>query len=77
MNAKEKKQLSEFLENTFGHPITNLLDYDDGFGFTVDTEAQAYKAAYMYRYAKRGTTVRYAPNVEKWSVQVYTKELTK
>ena len=57
------------LQNVLGMEISNFFDYSDGFSFTVKTELEAYKAAYRYQGCK--TVVRYAPNVELWSVQVY------
>ena len=59
------------LSNSLGFEINNFLEYHDGFSFTVDTELEAYKAAYKYQGLR--TTVKYAPNINKWSVHVYKK----
>lgn len=57
------------LESVLGMKISNFFDYSDGFSFTVVTELEAYKAAYKYKGCN--VVVKYAPNVEMWSVQVY------
>ena len=45
-----------------------------GFRFYVDTEMEAYKTAYQYRFNRHGTKVEYAPNVEEWVVTVFNAE---
>lgn len=59
------------LSNSLKMEIDNLTCYSDGFSFTVKTELQAYKAAYKYQ--GRRVVVKFAPNVNLWSVQVYQK----
>lgn len=59
------------LGNSLGMEISNFFDYSDGFSFTVKTELEAYKAAYKYQGLR--TVVKFAPNVNLWSVQVYNK----
>lgn len=72
MNQRDK-ELS--LGKSLGMKIENLTMYDDGFSFTVQTEHEAYKAAYRYQGPGiEKTVVREAPNVNAWSVQVYKKE---
>lgn len=55
---------------------SNFLDYPGnhdhaGFSFTVESELDAYKAAYEYRYCRR-VEVKFAGGVKKWQVSVYT-----
>jgi hypothetical protein len=52
--------------------IQNYEKYDYGFSFTTLSELAAYKTAYQYQPAK--TVVRFAPNVNAWLVQIYTKD---
>jgi hypothetical protein len=59
------------LGNSIGMSIDNFAQYHDGFSFTVETELEAYKAAYKYQGCKK-VVVKYAPNVYLWSVQIYT-----
>jgi len=65
---KIDKSLSELSRTD----IQNYEKYSDGFSFTVLSELAAYKAAYQYQPAK--TVVRFAPNVNAWLVQIYTKD---
>ena len=58
--------------SALGMKISNYADYSDGFSFTVATELEAYKAAYIYRNSKR-VRVQEAPNVGAWLVQVYNQ----
>ncbi len=51
--------------------ISNFAEHQDGFSFTVATEIDAYKAAYVYRFTKN-VIVSFAPNISEWLVQVYT-----
>ena len=53
-----------------GIKTNNFAKFHDGFSFTVESELDAYKAAYEYRACKR-VKVTYAPNVGEWLVQVY------
>jgi len=55
-----------------GFPIANFAAFFDGFSFTTETELQAYKAAYKYRYSSR-TVVSEAKGVGAWLVQVWTE----
>lgn len=59
------------LGDSLGIEISNFFMYSDGFSFTVGTELEAYKVAYKYQPTR--TVVRFAPNVGKWSVQIYTR----
>lgn len=66
-------QVGKSLQATIGIPIENFCKHIDGFSFTTNTELNAYKAAYAYRYAER-VTVKPATN-DQWLVQVYKKQL--
>lgn len=44
---------------------------DWGFHFFVDSEIEAYKAAYQYRLAPHGAKVEFAGGVQKWMVTVF------
>lgn len=72
------KQISRtraVLSVSFGCIVTNLAFYHDGFSFTVPTELDAYKVAYKYQGPGIDrTVVKFAPNVNLWSVQIYNKE---
>lgn len=72
-----KKELAEqIIGDALGFRIENLAQYRDGFSFTTDTELEAYKAAYKYHGPNNRLVVRFAPNVGKWSVQLYnTREI--
>ena len=48
----------------------SLTRDDWGFSFFVDSELEAYKAAYQYQ--DRTTEVEYAPNAEEWIVTVFS-----
>jgi hypothetical protein len=58
------------ISKDLGMKISNFADYGDGFSFTVETELEAYKAAYKYQGVKK-VVVKFAPNVNAWLVQVY------
>ena len=64
------------LSRSIGVKISNLNDYSDGFSFTVETELEAYKAAYKYKHAKN-CVVSEAPNISAWAVQVYREDSDK
>lgn len=71
MNQSDKENS---LGKTLGVKISNLSMYDCGFSFTVQTELEAYKAAYRYQGPGiEKTVVREAPNVNAWSIHVYKK----
>jgi hypothetical protein len=59
------------LGQKLGVQVENFADYHDGFSFTVPTELAAYKAAYLYQGSR--VVVKYAPNIEAWSVAIYNK----
>lgn len=42
--------------------------YEEGFSFCVDSELDAYQAAFLYQ--RQSVRVNYAPQVEKWLIQV-------
>lgn len=44
---------------------------DWGFHFFVESELEAYKAAYQYRNAPHGAKVEFAGGVQKWMVTVF------
>jgi hypothetical protein len=52
--------------------VSNFAEFSDGFSFTVVNELDAYKAAYKYQGVKK-TVVKYAPNINMWLIQVYSK----
>ena len=52
--------------------INRFAEHHDGFSFTVATELDAYKAAYIFRFAKF-IKVKLAPNVNEWLISVYTQ----
>lgn len=47
---------------------SSFRQYEEGFSFCVDTELEAYQAAFLYQ--RQSVHVNYAPLVEKWLVQV-------
>lgn len=59
------KKLSEILKME----VSNANSYDGVLFFTVETELEAYKAAYYYRYNKH-VKVEFSENVQLWSVRV-------
>jgi hypothetical protein len=44
-----------------------------GFHFFVDSELDAFKAAYQYRNAPHGVIVEFAGGVQKWMVTVFNE----
>lgn len=42
-----------------------------GFRFFVNSELEAYKAAYQYRMAKNGAKVQFAVGSQRWMVTVF------
>lgn len=44
-----------------------------GIDFKVDTEMEAFKAAYLYRKSKGEVRVEYAPNIGQWLVTVFNE----
>jgi hypothetical protein len=46
-----------------------LVDW--GFHFFVDSEIEAYKAAYVYRHSPHGVKVEFAAGVQQWMVTVF------
>lgn len=49
----------------------NQVDW--GFWFFVDTELDAFKAAYQYRKSPHGCKVEYAKGVGRWMVTVFNE----
>lgn len=45
-----------------------------GFRFFVDSEMDAFKAAYNYRYNPHGTKVEFAGGAQRWMVTVFNSE---
>jgi hypothetical protein len=67
-----KKKLEAELKRVGITGIYYFEVYSDGFSFVVNTELEAYKSAYLYRYCK---DVKIRPTVLTgggWLVQVYT-----
>lgn len=52
-----------------------LAQFHDGFSFVVDSELDAFRAAHSYQGCER-VTVKPAPNVNGWLVQVYAKQFS-
>lgn len=46
---------------------------DWGFRFFVDSELEAYKAAYQYRSSKHGAKVQFAIGAQRWMVTVFNE----
>lgn len=63
------EQVTKSLARNLGMEIFDLFTYHDGFSFSVNTELEAYKAAYKYQTLK--TVVSYAPGVQMWRIRVY------
>lgn len=55
-----------------GCDVFSFEKYENGFSFCVETELQAYKAAYAYRNLPMVNVV-WSANCECWIVQVYSK----
>ena len=55
--------------------VSDLQMEDDRFFFFVESEADAYKAAYQYRYNKTPPRVDYSQSLGKWFVSVTKGEL--
>lgn len=66
------ERIKGILESELGHKVLDVLDYSDGFSFGCETELQAYKAAYRYRFTGR-IEVKFAPNCGQWRVSIYLK----
>jgi hypothetical protein len=70
MTDKQIARMEKSLSNDLNTKVTNFSDFSDGFSFTVETELDAYKAAHKYQFC-RETSVKEAPAVDGWLVQVY------
>jgi len=46
---------------------------DWGFSFLVDSELDAYKAAYIYKDSPHGVLVEYAHGSQSWMITVFNK----
>ena len=69
--AKEiNERAAERVGMSVGCQVFDFYKYHDGFSFTVETELQAYRAAWKYCFGSR-PKVSEAPNVGRWSVRVY------
>jgi hypothetical protein len=72
MDITMKKEIAEErISTALGFQVGNFVSFHDGFAFTVDSELNAYKAAYKYHGPNNRLVVKYAPNVEKWHVSLY------
>ena len=49
----------------------NIEELDWGFRFFVDSEMDAFKAAYQYRNSPHGTMVEFAGGLQSWMVTVF------
>lgn len=49
----------------------DLAETDWGFRFFVNSELEAYKAAYLYRSSKHGAKVQFAGGAQRWMVTVF------
>lgn len=57
--------------SSLGMKVANFWRFSETiFSFTVETELEAYKAAYKYQGPKMQTEVRPAPNVNAWHVTI-------
>lgn len=69
---KKPRQLGTLSINVNGKnksiKTTEFEQYEEGFSFCVDSELDAFQAAYLYQ--RQSVRVTYAPNVNKWLVQV-------
>lgn len=72
MTDKQIARMEKSLSNELDTKVTNFADFSDGISFTVETELDAYKAAHKYQFCKK-TSVKEAPAVSGWLVQVYQK----
>jgi hypothetical protein len=70
MNRAMQVRRNNNISKVVGCEVLESEIYDNGFSFCVETELQAYKAAYEYR-NMRDVKVSYAPNVKLWLVQVF------
>lgn len=72
MTITMKQEIAERrISNALGFEVGNFASYSDGFSFTVETELNAYKATYKYHGPNNRLVVKYAPNINKWLVQLY------
>lgn len=69
--AKERVE-SELKLKGIGN-IDNFCFYHDGFSFTVATELEAYKSAYVYRHCDDVIVRPTVLPTKDWSVHIYTK----
>lgn len=63
-------KMNKGISKVVGCKVFASEKYENGFSFCVDTELDAYKAAYAYRTMKI-VNVLYSANCECWLVQVY------
>lgn len=59
------------MRETINQYNIELLDW--GFHFFVDSELDAFKAAYQYRNTPHGVRVEFAQGVSKWMVTVFNE----
>lgn len=70
--ARQENKVKNRVEQVLKFKIENFNKYYNGFSFTVKTELNAYKSAYIYRYCKK-VTVKFSENLKAWSISVYTE----
>jgi hypothetical protein len=63
-----KNRQTNKAENIKQHDL-EMVDW--GFHFFVDSEIEAYKAAYQYRNSKHGCKVEFASGVQRWMITVF------
>lgn len=68
-NRNPEKLGNSKITAAIGIKVQNYCSHHNGFSFTTESELDAYKAAYAYRYSD--VRVKEAPNVDAWLVQVY------
>lgn len=72
--AKKTHNLHVKNKKTLAHEIikgADLTKKDWGFSFFVDSELDAYKAAYEYRNSEHGAKVEFSQSLDKWMITVF------
>ena len=72
MNRAMQVRRNHNISKVVGCAVSESEKYDNGFSFCVETELDAYKAAYAYR-TMPSVKVSQALNVNLWLVQVFSK----
>jgi hypothetical protein len=57
--------------------MSDITQLDYGFYFYVESEIEAYKAAYLYRNSPHGCAVSWAGGVKRWRVTVFNENAVK